>query len=135
MVLWRLNNAEGWRRRWRAASCAPWSAPRTSHHASGIAGGAADLVIQRAAPKGSSRLVQRIGRANHRLDEPSRAGLVPANRFEMLECKPARESVAENALDGDPERTGARDVLAQHIRACACSEPFAADDLYKEITT
>jgi ATP-dependent Lhr-like helicase len=100
----------------------------------GIDWGAVDLVVQLAAPKGSSRLVQRIGRANHRLDEPSRAVLVPANRFEMLECQAAREAVAENALDGDPERDGALDVLAQHIMACACSEPFLADDLYAEVT-
>jgi ATP-dependent Lhr-like helicase len=99
----------------------------------GIDWGAVDLVIQLAAPKGSSRLVQRIGRANHRLDEPSRAILVPANRFEMLECQAAREAVAENALDGDPERVGAQDVLAQHIMGCACSEPFFADDLHAEV--
>ena len=101
----------------------------------GIDWGAVDLVIQLAAPKGSSRLVQRIGRANHRLDEPSRALLVPANRFEMLECQAAREAVAENALDGDPVRSGALDVLAQHIMGCACGEPFMADDLYTEVTT
>jgi ATP-dependent Lhr-like helicase len=99
----------------------------------GIDWGAVDLVIQLAAPKGSSRLVQRIGRANHRLDEPSRAILVPANRFEMLECQAAREAVAENALDGDPERSGALDVLAQHTMGLACSEPFLADDLYTEV--
>ena len=101
----------------------------------GIDWGAVDLVIQLAAPKGSSRLVQRVGRANHRLDEPSRALLVPANRFEMLECQAAREAVAENALDGDPIRTGALDVLAQHIMGCACGEPFFADDLYAEVVT
>jgi ATP-dependent Lhr-like helicase len=100
----------------------------------GIDWGAVDLVIQLAAPKGSSRLVQRIGRANHRLDEPSRALLVPANRFEMLECQAAREAVAEGALDGDPARDGALDVLAQHIMGCACGEPFQADDLYTEVT-
>ena len=38
----------------------------------GIDWGDIDLVIQMGAPKGSSRLLQRIGRANHRLDEPSR---------------------------------------------------------------
>jgi ATP-dependent Lhr-like helicase len=101
----------------------------------GIDWGSVDLVIQLAAPKGSSRLVQRIGRANHRLDEPSRALLTPANRFEMLECLAAAEAVAENALDGDPERDGALDVLAQHVMGCACGEPFAADDLYKEVRT
>ena len=101
----------------------------------GIDWGDVDLVIQLAAPKGSSRLVQRIGRANHRLDEPSRALLVPASRFEMLECQAAREAVAEGALDGDPERTGALDVLAQHIMGVACGDPFRADELYDEVRT
>jgi len=99
----------------------------------GIDWGAVDLVIQLAAPKGASRLVQRIGRANHRLDEASRAILVPASRFEMLECQAAAEAVAENALDGDLPRTGARDVLAQHVMGCACSEPFDLVDLYDEV--
>ena len=101
----------------------------------GIDWGDVDLVIQLAAPKGSSRLVQRIGRANHRLDEPSRALLVPASRFEMLECQAAREAVAENALDGDPLRDGALDVLAQHVMGVACGDPFLADDLYTEVRT
>ena len=51
----------------------------------GIDWGDVDLVINVGAPKGASRLLQRIGRANHRLDEPSEAVLVPTNRFEVLE--------------------------------------------------
>ncbi|GLS02748.1 DEAD/DEAH box helicase [Brevundimonas denitrificans] len=100
----------------------------------GIDWGDVDLVIQLAAPKGASRLVQRIGRANHRLDEPSRALMVPASRFEMLECQAAREAVAANAFDWEPVHTGTLDTLAQHVMGCACSEPFAMDDLYTEIT-
>jgi ATP-dependent helicase Lhr and Lhr-like helicase len=99
----------------------------------GIDWGDVDLVIQLAAPKGASRLVQRIGRANHRLDEPSRALMVPASRFEMLECQAAREAVAENAFDWEPVHIGTLDTLAQHVMGCACSEPFALDDLYAEI--
>jgi len=99
----------------------------------GIDWGDVDLVIQLASPKGASRMVQRIGRANHRLDEPSRALFVPANRFEMLECQAAREAIAENRLDGDPPRTGALDVLAQHVMGCAVSEPFDMLDLYEEV--
>ncbi|MET0295314.1 MAG: ligase-associated DNA damage response DEXH box helicase [Phenylobacterium sp.] len=99
----------------------------------GIDWGDVDLVIQLASPKGASRMVQRIGRANHRLDEPSRALFVPANRFEMLECQAAREAIAENTLDGDPPRIGALDVLAQHVMGCACSEPFDAVALYDEV--
>jgi ATP-dependent Lhr-like helicase len=99
----------------------------------GIDWGDVDLVIQLASPKGASRMVQRIGRANHRLDEPSRALFVPANRFEMLECQAAREAIAENTLDGEPDRIGALDVLAQHIMGCACSEPFDLVEFYEEI--
>ncbi len=101
----------------------------------GIDWGDVDLVIQLASPKGASRMVQRIGRANHRLDEPSHAVFVPANRFEMLECQAAREAIAENALDAEPERDGALDVLAQHIMGLACSEPFDLLALYDEIRT
>jgi ATP-dependent Lhr-like helicase len=82
----------------------------------GVDWGDVDLVINVGAPKGASRLMQRIGRANHRLDEPSRAVLVPANRFEVLECAVAIDAVAENAQDTPPLRTGALDVLAQHVR-------------------
>jgi ATP-dependent Lhr-like helicase len=101
----------------------------------GIDWGAVDLVIQLSAPKGASRLVQRIGRANHRLDEPSRALLTPANRFEMLECQAAREAVAEGALDGETARAGALDVLAQHVMGAACGEPFDAAALHAEVAT
>jgi ATP-dependent Lhr-like helicase len=101
----------------------------------GIDWGDVDLVIQLASPKGAARMVQRIGRANHRLDEPSHALFVPANRFEMLECEAAREAIAANHLDGDPPREGALDVLAQHVMGCACSEPFDMLKLYDEVIT
>ncbi|HEX3700992.1 MAG TPA: ligase-associated DNA damage response DEXH box helicase [Phenylobacterium sp.] len=101
----------------------------------GIDWGDVDLVIQLASPKGAARMVQRIGRANHRLDEPSRALFVPANRFEMLECQAAREAIAANHLDGDAPRDGALDVLAQHVMGCACAEPFDMLALYDEVRT
>ena len=101
----------------------------------GIDWGDVDLVIQMAAPKGSSRLVQRIGRANHRLDEASRAVLVPANRFEVLECRAAVQSIATYTLDGDPPRPGGLDVLAQHVLGMGCAAPFDADELYAEVTS
>ena len=101
----------------------------------GVDWGDVDLVVNIGAPKGSSRLMQRIGRANHRLDEASRAVLVPANRFEVLECRVAIDAIAENAQDTPPLRTGALDVLAQHVLGCACGEPFLSDKLYAEVRT
>ncbi len=101
----------------------------------GIDWAAIDLVVQMGAPKGASRLLQRIGRANHRLDEPSRAILVPANRFEVLECVAALAAIRAMTLDGESPRPGGLDVLAQHILGMACSAPFTADALYAEIVT
>ena len=101
----------------------------------GVDWGDVDLVINISAPKGASRLMQRIGRANHRIDEASRAVLVPANRFEVLECAVAIDAIAENVQDTPPLRTGALDVLAQHVLGCACGEPFLSDALYAEVLT
>ena len=99
----------------------------------GIDWGDIDLVINVGAPKGASRLIQRIGRANHRLDEPSKALLVPANRFEVLECRAALEAARDGTQDAVLNRTGTLDVLAQHVMCVACSGPFYPDDLYEEV--
>ncbi|WP_226781798.1 ligase-associated DNA damage response DEXH box helicase [Oceaniglobus trochenteri] len=101
----------------------------------GIDWGDVDLVIQIGAPKNVKRLVQRIGRANHRYNAPSKALLVPANRFEVVECLAALEAVKARDLDGDPRGPGPRDVLCQHILIAACAAPFTADALFAEVTT
>jgi len=99
----------------------------------GVDWGDIDLVVQMGAPKGSSRLLQRIGRANHRLDSPSKAVLVPGNRFEFLEAVAAVEAVAAGTRDGEGLRAGSRDVLAQHVLALACAGPFAAGAVLAEV--
>jgi ATP-dependent helicase Lhr and Lhr-like helicase len=101
----------------------------------GIDWGDVDLVIQIGAPKNVKRLVQRIGRANHRYNAPSKALLVPANRFEVVECVAALDAVLAGDLDGDPRGPGPRDVLCQHILIAACAGPFDADDLFAEMTS
>jgi ATP-dependent Lhr-like helicase len=101
----------------------------------GIDWGDVDLVINVGAPKGASRLAQRIGRANHRIDEPSKALLVPANRFEVIECQAALEAAEEGAQDTPPMRPGALDVLAQHVLGTACAAPFDPERLYREVTS
>ena len=99
----------------------------------GVDWGNVDLVVQMGAPKGSSRLLQRIGRANHRLDEPSKALIVPGNRFEYLEAQAALDAVEAGERDPDVFRAGALDVLAQHIMALAAAAPFTRDDMLAEI--
>ncbi len=99
----------------------------------GVDWGDIDLVVQMGAPKGSSRLLQRIGRANHRLEQPSKALIVPGNRFEYLEAIAAREAIAEGRRDGEEFRPGSLDVLAQHVMACACAGPLSETLLHAEI--
>ncbi|HXL47375.1 MAG TPA: ligase-associated DNA damage response DEXH box helicase [Xanthobacteraceae bacterium] len=99
----------------------------------GVDWGDVDLVLNVGAPKGASRLLQRIGRANHRMEEPSKGVLVPANRFEVLECTAALGAIADEAQDTLSSRTGSLDVLAQHLLGSACGEPFLAEELYAEV--
>lgn len=101
----------------------------------GLDWGDVDLVVHVGAPKGASRLAQRIGRSNHRMDEPSKAILVPANRFEVMECQAALDANYIGAQDTPPVGEGALDVLAQHVLGMACAEPFDALDLYDEVTS
>ncbi|WP_119168096.1 ligase-associated DNA damage response DEXH box helicase [Algihabitans albus] len=145
--LWRLNDASlpiglhhgslavEQRRRVEAAMAAGKlrAVVATSSLDLGVDWASVDLVVQVGAPKGVSRLLQRLGRANHRLDQPSKALLIPANRFEVLECRAAKEGVRQRSLDGDPPRDGGLDVLAQHILGVACAGPFDADGLYAEV--
>jgi ATP-dependent Lhr-like helicase len=99
----------------------------------GIDWGDVDLVVQMGAPKGSSRLLQRIGRANHRLDEPSEGVIVPGNRFEYLEARAALDAIGDGELDPEVFRPGALDVLAQHILGIACAGPFQQEELLAEV--
>jgi ATP-dependent Lhr-like helicase len=99
----------------------------------GIDWGGVDQVIQVGAPKGVSRLLQRVGRSNHRMDEASQAILVPANRFEVLECQAAIAGVTARELDGDPPGPGGLDVLAQHLLLTAAAGPFLPDDMFSEV--
>ncbi len=99
----------------------------------GIDWGDIDLVIQVGAPKGVSRLMQRIGRSNHRMDEPSQALLVPANRFESLECLSAIKAIKKGELDGEPPMPGSLDIIPQFIMNCACSENSKIEDTYQVV--
>ena len=101
----------------------------------GLDWGDVDLVVQVGAPKNVKRLVQRIGRANHRYNAPSKAVLVPANRFEALECRAALDAVRARDLDAAEPRPAPLDVLCQHVLLTACAGPFDADALFAEVRT
>jgi ATP-dependent Lhr-like helicase len=145
--LWRLNEdtlpialhhgsldlAQRKRVEWAMAAGELRAVVATSSLDLGIDWGGVDQVIQVGAPKGTARLLQRVGRANHRMDEPSVAVLVPANRFEVLECEAAISGVAAHELDGDAPGAGGLDVLAQHLLLMASSAAFLPDGMFAEV--
>ena len=100
----------------------------------GVDWGDVDLVINVGAPKARSRLMQRIGRANHRLDEPSRAragSRQPLRGAGMP--RRARRRGRERAGQPPSHRRARRAGAAHSGRACG--EPFLADALYEEVRT
>lgn len=60
---------------------------------------------------------------------------MPANRFEVIECRVALDANYLGAQDTPPIQPGALDVLAQHVLGMACSMPFDAAELYAEVTS
>ena len=95
----------------------------------GIDMGAVDLVIQVESPGSVSRGLQRIGRAGHRVDEPSRGKVFPKYRGDLLEAT----VVVRRMLDGEIEETryprNPLDVLAQQIVAVAAMDEWTVTEL------
>lgn len=99
----------------------------------GIDWGDVDVIVQVGAPKGVSRLLQRIGRSNHRLNEASRAVLVPTNPLEVVECGVAIKAIANGERDGDEYTEGSMDVVVQYLVNRACSGPIRKREALGEI--
>lgn len=99
----------------------------------GIDWGDVDAILQIGAPKGVSRLLQRIGRSNHRMDEPSKAVLVPTNPLEAVECAVAIKAIETGHRDGDAYRRGSMDVVIQYLVNRACSGKIKKREALNEI--
>ncbi len=99
----------------------------------GIDWGDVDFILQVGAPKGVSRLLQRIGRSNHRMDEPSEAVLVPCNPLEAVECAVAMDAIDAGQRDGEDYTEGAMDVAVQYIVNRACAGKFKKRETLSEI--
>ena len=107
----------------RQTNCAPLSPHRPLDL--GIDWGDVDLVVHIGAPKGASRLAQRIGRSNHPHGRAQPGACWwPANRFEVMECRAALDANYLGDQDTPPIGDGTYDVLAQHVLGMACAAPF-----------
>src|SRR5215216_6080046 len=96
----------------------------------GIDMGAVDLVIQVESPKSVARGLQRIGRAGHRLDEPSKGRIFPKFRADLLETAVVVQRMREGQIEETKIVRNPLDVLAQQIVAVASQEEISVDELH-----
>ena len=95
----------------------------------GIDMGAVDLVVQVASPGSVASGLQRIGRAGHRVGEPSRGRIFPKHRADLLEAA----AVVERMHLGEVEHThylrNPIDVAAQQIVAMCAMDDWPIERL------
>ncbi|HEX5469733.1 MAG TPA: DEAD/DEAH box helicase [Gaiellaceae bacterium] len=97
----------------------------------GIDMGAVDLVIQVESPKSVARGLQRVGRAGHRLDEPSKGRIFPKFRGDLLEAAVVARRMREGAIEETRVPRSPLDVLAQQIVAITADEEISVDELHE----
>jgi ATP-dependent Lhr-like helicase len=97
----------------------------------GIDMGAVDLVVQVESPKSVARGLQRVGRAGHRLNEPSKGRIFPKFRADLLESAVVARRMKEGLIEETRVPRIPLDVLAQQIVAIAAQEEIAVADLHE----
>ncbi len=96
----------------------------------GIDMGAVDLVIQVESPLSVARGLQRVGRAGHRVGEPSRGVIFPKYRGDLLESAVVTRLMRDGAIEPTVVPRNPLDVLAQQIVATTVERTWAVDALF-----
>ena len=100
----------------------------------GIDMGAVDLVIQVESPTSVARGLQRIGRAGHQVDAPSRGVIFPKYRGDLLEAAVVAERMHAGAIETTTIPRNPLDVLAQQLVAMTVMDRWTVDDLHAAVT-
>src|SRR5213594_1247646 len=99
----------------------------------GIDIGSVDLVIQVGSTRSIATLLQRVGRAGHRLGAIPKGRLFPLSRDEMIECSALIRATREGRLDRLIIPDKPLDILAQQIVATAEGEEWDEAALYERV--
>ncbi|HEX2038195.1 MAG TPA: DEAD/DEAH box helicase, partial [Acidimicrobiales bacterium] len=95
----------------------------------GIDMGAVDLVVQVEAPASVASGLQRIGRAGHRVGEPSRGRIFPKFRGDLLVASVVAQRMQAGLIEETRVPRNPLDVLAQQIVAMVATEPMTVDEV------
>ena len=96
----------------------------------GIDIGSVDLVIQVGSTRSIATLLQRVGRAGHRLGAIPKGRLFPLSRDELIECAAMFRATREGRLDRLIIPNKPLDILAQQIVAATAGEEWDEAALY-----
>jgi len=99
----------------------------------GIDIGYIDLVVQIGSPKSVSRLMQRIGRAGHKLHEISKGRIICLDRDDLVECLVMTKKCYEYWLDKFHMPRNCLDVLAQHLLGMALEKKWSVKEAFKVV--
>src|SRR5207249_38909 len=99
----------------------------------GIDMGAIDLVIQVESPPSVASGMQRIGRAGHRIDEPSTGVIVPKYRGDLLASAAITEGMLAGAVEPLRYPRNPLDIVAQQIVAMVSMDDWTVDDLERVV--
>ena len=99
----------------------------------GIDIGYIDLVIMLGSPKSSSRALQRLGRAGHKLHETARGCFIVFDRDDLVECSIIQKEIVEGKINKIRFPKNCLDVLSQQIYGMAIYKVWKIDELLKVI--
>ncbi|QSW99594.1 ATP-dependent helicase [Haloterrigena alkaliphila] len=81
-----------------------------------------DLVVQVGSPKSVAALLQRVGRAGHRVGQTVTGRVIALDRDELLECAVMLKKAEEGFVDSVSIPENAQDVAAQQVYGMAIAE-------------
>src|SRR5437870_3039183 len=99
----------------------------------GIDIGSVDLVIQVGSTRSIATLLQRVGRAGHRLGAIPKGRVFPLSRDELIECAALLRATREGRLDRLIIPNKPLDILAQQIVAATACEEWDEAALYERM--
>jgi ATP-dependent helicase Lhr and Lhr-like helicase len=100
----------------------------------GIDMGAVDLVVLVEAPPSVAAGLQRVGRAGHRVGEPSKGVVFPKFRGDLLEATVVTQRMHEGAIETTTLPRNPLDVLAQQVVAMAVMDRWTVAELLALVT-
>ena len=99
----------------------------------GIDIGYIDLVIMIGSPKSSSRALQRLGRAGHKLHETAKGRFIVLDRDDLVECSVIQKEMIERKINKIGFPKNCLDVLAQQIYGMAIYKIWNIEELFSTI--